>query len=105
MNIFKKLFAVLALTLSGAANAVVPAVCTGQFFNPMSDTDWNTIFPITIAGAEISNGVNQVAPLMRAMPPVCVCPTIFGFPFFGIGITYWQPLFISEDVCCDSFVS
>lgn len=73
-----------------------PAPCAGKVFNPLTDTDWNNVFPITVAGIVSSNGKNTVNPLMAAMPPVCVCPTVFGVPFYGIGITYWQPLYVSE---------
>jgi conjugal transfer pilus assembly protein TraU len=79
------------------ASAVPPAVCNGPVFNPITSTDWNNMFPITIAGAVLSTNTNTVAPLMAAMPPVCVCPTIlFGMPFVGIGVTYWQPTYVSE---------
>jgi conjugal transfer pilus assembly protein TraU len=97
MNSIKKLLALIALlTASAIASAQVPSVCGGNLFNPVTDTDWNTMFPITIAGATISGGGNSNPPLMAAMPPICTCPTIFGFPMIGIGITYWQPLYISE---------
>jgi conjugal transfer pilus assembly protein TraU len=96
MKLVKKLLAVAALCLSASAQAVVPAACTGKLFNPMTDTDWNNIFPITIAGVPLTGGGNKTSPLMAAMPPVCLCPTVLGIPFIGIGITYWQPLFVSE---------
>lgn len=97
MASFKTLLASALLTLAaGSAHALVGVTCNGKFFNPITDTDWNNIFPITIAGAMISNAGNTPAPLMQTMPPVCVCPTIFGIPFVGIGITYWQPLYLSE---------
>lgn len=76
------------------AGAVVPAVCTGDFFNPFTDADWNNFFPITIAGVPIGDG--RTSPLMQMMPPVCTCPTIFGIPFIGIGLTWWQPEYIAE---------
>lgn len=92
----KSTLAAACLTLAGAANAVTGAICTGGLFNPITDTDWNNIFPITIAGAPITNSSNSISPLMAMMPPVCVCPTIFGIPMVGIGVTYWQPLYVSE---------
>lgn len=95
-RIFKKVAAAALLAAATSSHAVVGALCTGKFFNPITDTDWNNVFPITIAGAVISNGINSTSPLMAAMPPVCVCPTIFGIPMVGIGITYWQPLYLSE---------
>jgi len=97
VNFFKKIIAALTLGLAAtAAQAVVPSICTGKFFNPITDMDWNNIFPITIAGAMVTSSGNTTSPLMQVMPPVCVCPTIFGIPFVGVGITYWQPLYVSE---------
>jgi conjugal transfer pilus assembly protein TraU len=88
--------AAIALAVTGSAHAVVPGACSGQFFNPIAHTNWNDMFPITVAGMRVSAGGNSTPPLMAVMPPVCVCPTSLGFPFVGIGITYWQPLYISE---------
>lgn len=95
-NILKKLVIAGALCLSSLAHAFVSASCTGSFYNPITDTDWNNIFPITIAGMQISGGSNSNPPLMQAMPAICECPTIFGIPFIGIGVTFWQPMYISE---------
>lgn len=94
MKFLKQLFAAAVLLFACAAHAQVPAVCSGSLFNPVTDPDWNNMFPITIAGVRI--GTNTTSPLMEMMPPICTCPTIFGFPMIGIGVTYWQPLFISE---------
>jgi conjugal transfer pilus assembly protein TraU len=101
MKSWKKLLAISLLSLSASAFSFtgaipLPSVCTGKIFNPLTDTDWNNMFPISIAGAQIRGGGATNPPLMMAVPPVCVCPTIFGFPLPGIMITYWQPLYISE---------
>lgn len=69
-------------------------LCTGKIFNPVSDPDWNNIFPITIMG--IRYGKNQNPPLMR-VPPICTCPGYwFGTPSPGIGSSWWQPMYIAE---------
>lgn len=94
---FKKILAVGLLAFAGAANAVVPTMCTGKLFNPVSDPGWNNMLPITVGGMAIAgNGGNAMNPLMATMPPVCVCPSILGVPLPGIGVTYWQPTFIME---------
>lgn len=67
--------------------------CFGQVFNPLSDTDWNNLYPITIMG--VQTGTNNNPPLMYE-PPICYCPGAFGYPVPGIGVTFWQPLYISE---------
>lgn len=96
----KTLVAAVALTLAPAlafAQTEVAASnslgCYGKVYNPISDTDWNNLFPITIMGVSTGGGVNP--PLMYE-PPICMCPGIFGYPTPGIGITFWQPLYVSE---------
>lgn len=81
-----------------AGAALTKATCVGKMFNPITDTDWNNTFPITVMGMRMTSGINvRSSPLMEAMPPICICPTyLFGIPFFGIGVTYWMPLYIAE---------
>lgn len=94
---FKKLIVAGTLALASSASfAFLPVVCTGTFMNPITNMDWTNMFPITIAGARISATTGVNPPLMDVMPPVCVCPTIFGFPFVGIGVTYWSPQHLVE---------
>lgn len=69
------------------------ATCAGKMFNPITHLDWNNLFPITVAGVRL--GSNSNPPQMH-MPPVCVCPGRFGVPTPGIGVTYWQPLYLAE---------
>jgi conjugal transfer pilus assembly protein TraU len=97
-KLLSKLIAISALILGfqAPAHALVPPVCTGQFVNPITHVDWNNMYPITIAGARLSASTGTNPPLMDAMPPVCVCPTIFGIPLVGIGITYWSPQHLVE---------
>jgi conjugal transfer pilus assembly protein TraU len=75
------------------SSATAEAVCKGRMFNPFSDTDWNQAFPITVMGISMGGGTN---PPMMYEPPVCVCPGPFGIPSVGVGITYWEPLYVSE---------
>lgn len=82
--------------LASAQAAPPPAegkACVGKVFNPMTDTDWNYMYPITVMGVKTGPGFNP--PLMYE-PPICVCPGIFGIPTPGIGITFWEPLYIAE---------
>lgn len=98
----KKLLSVITLTASAlfalpnTAQAIVPAICTGLVYNPITDTDWNNMFPISVAGVPISSGGNTPTPLQSAIPPICVCPSALGVPLPGITVTYWQPLYVAE---------
>jgi conjugal transfer pilus assembly protein TraU len=105
MNFFKALLVLAALyagTSPTPAQAqeqtptIGAATCLGKWFNPVTDTDWNNMFPITIAGVPFTTGGNSNPPLMAAMPPICTCPTIIGIPWVGIGITFWQPMYVAE---------
>lgn len=70
------------------------ASCHGRFFNPHRDPNWLNFFPISILG--ISLGPNSNPPAM-GMPPICICPSrMAGIPMPGIGITFWQPLYVAE---------
>lgn len=86
---------VISCVISAGAFAATasPTVCHGKLFNPISDTNWNDFFPLTIMGVE--TGPNGSPPLMWA-PPICVCPGVFGIPSPGIGVSYWQPEYIAE---------
>lgn len=71
----------------------VRAACQGTIFNPITHTDWNNIYPISVAGVRMGTGVNP--PLMEAIPPVWVCPR-FPLPSPGITVAYWEPQYIAE---------
>lgn len=90
--IFAGLLAALpSLAMSQAVDGGLS--CQGEMFNPISDPDWNNMYPITIMGVSMGEGKNP--PLMY-VPPVCTCPGPFGIPSYGVGVTFWEPLYISE---------
>ncbi len=70
-------------------------VCTGTFYNPLLMTNWEDLFPIVIMGISLGGGVDS--PMIHE-PPICECPINFP-PFItvpGIGVTFWEPLYIAE---------
>lgn len=77
----------------GQAVQKTGAACSGKIFNPLSDTDWNNLYPISIVGFRV---VKNVGPVTHWEAPVCTCPGPFGIPSIGVGITYWEPLYIAE---------
>lgn len=91
----KFLFLLIFLFSLVATNA--NAACQEKkFFNPVTDTNWNNLFPMKfLSGVEINLGNNSSPPLHH-MPAVCSCPGHFGAITPGVGITYWEPVFISE---------
>jgi len=85
--------ACLSLVPGLASAQLTAAACHGRLFNPVTDPDWNYIYPITIMG--VRTGGQSGVPY-HYVPPVCVCPGPFGIPSVGIGLTYWEPKYISE---------
>lgn len=87
-------FPTLASDSYGSDSLSSEASCHGQWFNPISDTDWNNLFPITIMGIQMGENANP--PLMYE-PPICECPgKLFGIPSIGVGITYWKATHVAE---------
>lgn len=82
----------LSLLVSAPANAAL--ACHGTLFNPLL-ADWTNVFPITVFGVRLGPNILKDPPYMYE-PAVCVCPSIFGIPLPGIGVTYWQPLYLAE---------
>jgi conjugal transfer pilus assembly protein TraU len=90
------LVAIPGAVFAQATTATSKAACHGKLFNPVSDPDWNNLFPFSLVGFHA--GGNMDPPEMYE-PPVCFCPSyLFGYPVIGAGIMYWEPTFISEVV-------
>src|SRR5690606_3368632 len=70
------LLAMLAIAVAQPSAAAAGA-CKGSIFNPITDTNWNNMFPITVGGISAGGGSNP--PLMH-MPALCMCPGAYGIP-------------------------
>ena len=71
---------------------------SGQFMNPVTDVNWQEIFPIRMAGVTIASGGLYDTP-DTATTPICICP--FPPPVFvrvGIPVSYWEPARLVEVV-------
>lgn len=88
LNTLKTMAAGLILCLGFGANANA-AICSGEFFNPLTDVDMNNMFPISIVGIEVDGPGTR--PPLHYVPPVCVCPGLLGIPSVGLGYTFWEP--------------
>ena len=71
------------------------AECRDAFFNPITDIDWNGIFPVDIGGVQII-GSDISTPPDNISSPICLC----GSPIPQIGITasFWEPARLAETV-------
>jgi conjugal transfer pilus assembly protein TraW len=81
----KILSASSVLYLSLLANEA-QAKCTGRFLNPINDICWECLFPISIGGAEISQGIAPEAG--NPSSPVCMCG--LPVPRVGIAAGFWE---------------
>ncbi len=81
-------------TGSGSSSSSKDPNCHGRIFNPLSQMDWNLLFPYTIEGASLGSG--SFNPPWMYEPVPCICPGPFDIPSIGISMTYWSPNYISE---------
>ena len=90
----KALFALLlAALITGAAGNAAADGCGGRFFNPLSDVDWQAMFPIKIGGVAVTpgEGTDTVDRF-----PICFCGS--PVPRAGIKISFWEPVALIEVV-------
>lgn len=82
-----KLLLIIALSLTFTSPSYAKK-CTGQFVNPVTDINWECMFPITIGSSEIVG--SDLADTNNPSSPICICPK-FGIPTPGIVGGYWEP--------------
>ncbi|MCX7124235.1 MAG: conjugal transfer pilus assembly protein TraU [Gammaproteobacteria bacterium] len=74
-------------------------LCTGHFVNPISDIDWDALFPITIGDMKVVS--SSLPDTANPSSPVCLCTTHL-VPRIGVSFGYWEPFALS-DVTRDPF--
>lgn len=65
----------------------------GKFLNPVTDICWKCIFPIHLAGVNVTPGTKDYADYKKA---ICTCSGTP--PKIGIPLAFWEPLFLIEVV-------
>lgn len=72
-------------------------LCQGRFLNPITDINWTLVFPITIAGVQLSFGGSSPESPETYTSPLCLCPShVLGVPVPGIEVTFHEPLYVEE---------
>lgn len=81
---------------------VVPAqaqsgnlTCHGQFVNPLTDTCWSCLFPLTLGNIPIFKGDKPDTP--NPSSPICLCPA--PPPLFlkvGLAVGFWEPVRLAD---------
>jgi conjugal transfer pilus assembly protein TraU len=78
------------------ADARAAAVsCRGHFVNPITDTCWGCLLPISLGAIPIIHGVRPDSP--NPASPICVCPA--PPPLFlkiGLSIGFWEPVRLAD---------
>ena len=87
-NYIPVLIVFLLLWLWPVHNSYASSLCKGHFVNPITDIDWNGLFPLTIGNADIASG--DAPDTSNPSNPVCLCPMPIGYRI-GLAIGYWEP--------------
>ncbi len=90
---------ILALLLSLPPLIEADGNCPGDLINPVTDLNWNNLFPLQIGMIQQGGGTN---PPDMGIAPVCSCPpqqqSLLSLPTVGIGLSYWEPTYVLEAV-------
>ncbi|MEM7174334.1 MAG: TraU family protein [Chlamydiota bacterium] len=73
-----------APALAGADSHIPSKQAKGAFFNPITDVCWNCLFPIHLAGANLTKKSEDS---IAHKTPICHCPG----GLVGVPVAYWQP--------------
>lgn len=79
-------------------NTFAGSLCHGRLLNPVTDINWDLIFPITIAGIPVGASLSVADSPLTYTSPLCFCPGHLGVPLPGITVSYHEPRFIEEIV-------
>jgi len=91
------------LVLTGAivVATVEPGRAGGHFFDPITDTCWDCVFPIKIGSIPVTGslGFADTPSFAGVPPPICWCnrPPL-GIPLPGISMSMWMPAYVVETV-------
>lgn len=98
MKLLKSIFAILMVFLAFQGGSYADSkLCKGRFLNPILDINWDLVFPITVAGMQMSLNHGSPESPLTYLSPVCLCPGhIFGVPTPGVEVTFHEPLYIEE---------
>lgn len=88
----------LALFLAIAPVSFAGQTCPSHLINPISDVDWDGMFPISIANTISFGGSNPDTE--NGGSPICACRQPTGFPPVRVGIPlgFWEPFALIEVV-------
>jgi conjugal transfer pilus assembly protein TraU len=68
-------------------------LCSGHFVNPITDIDWDALFPLTLGQADVVSG--SLPDTSNPSSPLCVCGSQ-GFPRIGVSFGYWEPFAVTD---------
>ena len=83
---------IVTMSVTGSAFASNKA-CTGHFVNPITDIDWDALFPLTIGDIDIVH--SKLPDTDNPSLPVCLCKTHL-IPRIGLTFGFWEPFAIAD---------
>lgn len=100
---WSKTLALIAICLILWTNDAM-ATCKGTFLNPITDVNWNGMFPVRVGGIRWGSipkdtyGMERVDDSLNKSP-ICICPLPPPLPpRMGIPIQIWVPAYLTENV-------
>lgn len=85
---------ILAIMLTNMAQA---SSCNSQPINPITDVQWQNMFPISIGGVVKFGNLGQPDVNDAPTSPVCTCNT-GTIPKVGISVSFWEPARLIDTV-------
>jgi len=68
-------------------------LCSGHFVNPISDIDWDALFPITIGSMDVVS--SHLPDTKNPSSPLCLCQASVGWRV-GVSFGYWEPFALTD---------
>ena len=79
----------IASAFADATPAIPTTEAKGKFFNPITDVCWSCLFPIHVAGGNLTKKSQDY---IEHKKTICRCPG----GIVGLPVAYWQPNQICE---------
>lgn len=85
----------ILFSASTQATVVDKAGAEGRWVNPITDTCWRCLFPLSIGSVPVGTGSNGLSDTTNPASPIQICP--YGiFYRMGLAIGYWEPFAVTD---------
>ncbi|CAO94962.1 conjugal transfer pilus assembly protein TraU [Erwinia tasmaniensis] len=85
----------LMFSMQSQAASVDKAGAEGRWVNPITDTCWRCIFPLSIGSIQVGKGGNGLSDTNNPSSPIQLCPVGILYRI-GLAIGYWEPFAVTD---------